>query len=365
MKTKINQAARLGLTAALAAVSLGLAASRCSAAAFDSPASNDWDCLASGGGQDGIYFLSFSSAPNGDGTFPLNGVFIAVGQKSGADSGAVGRNFGGDQGRGGFGSGGSNSIPVVNVFGGGPFTGHWSFDGKGRIFGAFTITVNAEGVNTNFNAGTLFEFIDAGNGDTTNIVINFADGQASATTNITWTDPTPFTNSYTFANPNTSFSLTGGITNSVSFTGTVTPGKRITLTASSSFGRVNYRGIPLVQNLDLNGSLWTGIKHQDKVDYNEIFTLSNLGANVYGMDGTGPAYTYNSVDTGFGPSSFCLVSSQGRIGFCVVEFPIGDDVNGVLRATIGGFNTKNISAKTAGVTVATDGKIHFQAAALP
>ena len=88
--------------------------------------------------------------------------------------------------------------------------------------------------------------------------------------------------------------------------------------------------------------------------------------NVYFMDGTGPSYMYSSVDNGFGTQSFCLASSQGQIGFCVDEFPLGTtdfSSGGVGRCTVGKYTTKKgISAKTAGFTTETKSKIHFNAA---
>src|SRR5436305_9644569 len=117
MKTIMNKAALFGLTTGLAALSLlfgGVSQSK--AAPFDSPVSNDWDCIGTGGGQNGIFFLHFDNTPDptNNNMFQFNGISIQAGNRGTSSSSGGGRNSGGDPGRG---TGGGSTNAIGNVFG--------------------------------------------------------------------------------------------------------------------------------------------------------------------------------------------------------------------------------------------------------
>jgi hypothetical protein len=209
---------------------------------------------------------------------------------------------------------------------------------------------------TNFAPTNILTFIDAGNGDTTNIVVVFTT-EPTASTNIVWTDPVPFTNTFTFDNPNfTVTNTTAEVFNSVSFKGKV-KGSKLTFVgttsfSSGSFGKLTYQGVPLVLGTDISGS-WFGTKVQEGQPFNEFFTLIPVTSlnpfpvdfpdlsdfpNVYATtDGAGPGYEYVGV----------VIASPGhkQMGFVATEQPAGR-----LRALIGPLNTKNgVSTKMQGV----------------
>lgn len=141
----------------------------------------------------------------------------------------------------------------------------------------------------------------------------------------------------------------------VSFVGKVVPGKRLTLVASSAYGKLSYKGVPFSSVTDLSG-YWNGSKVHGKQSFIELFTLSPLDSNVYYMDGIGPAYSYTS--------GVCMVSSQKKIGFTVLEVP-DSSTNGILRATVGSFSNKLPApkAKTKGIAESdTSSNVKFNAA---
>jgi hypothetical protein len=155
------------------------------------------------------------------------------------------------------------------------------------------------------------------------------------------------------------YSIEVGISNNiqgVSFVGKVVPGKRLTLVASSPYGKLNYKGVPFRTVTDISG-YWNGSKVQGKQNFIEFFTLLPADSNIYHVvDGIGPAYSFSA--------GFCMVSSQKKIGFTVLEVPEGS-TNAVLRATVGSFSAKATSAKakTKGIIESeTKANIKFNAA---
>ena len=148
----------------------------------------------------------------------------------------------------------------------------------------------------------------------------------------------------------------GDQTNSISFQGKAAAGKRLSLVASTSFGRVTYRGVPFRTTLpDISGN-WYGTKKQQGQSFLEFFDLTpSTFPNIYYMDGHGPAYTYTN--------GMCMVSAQKKIGFALLE---SDGTNTTLRATFGGFNSnsRNTKGNTKGV-IDPGTRIHFKAAKSP
>jgi hypothetical protein len=133
--------------------------------------------------------------------------------------------------------------------------------------------------------------------------------------------------------------VTNLVTDSISFVGKVKPGKRLNLLLSTPQGKMTYKGVPLTETADLSG-FWTGSKKETNQTQIEFFALSPIMANAYFMDGIGAGYSYTD--------GLCLVSSQKRIGFSVVEIPNGE-TNGLLRATVGSINKVGTKAKTKGI----------------
>jgi hypothetical protein len=186
---------------------------------------------------------------------------------------------------------------TTNLFGYSPISGNWFFNAEGRVIGNYSIQV----------------------GSGSNAVVH-----------------------------------------GISFTGKVVPGKRFTLVASTSTGRLTFRGIPFQQLPDLSSlAYWYGYKTENMQTSIEVFTLSPLEGNVYfmNMSGTGPGYTY--VD------GICMASAQKRIGFAMMETPTGA-TEGLLRASIGPFvNTVNkTEARTKGVKE-PDTRFKFNATVAP
>lgn len=191
------------------------------------------------------------------------------------------RNNGFDPGRG-VGSGTNLVTITTNLFGFAPIdNGIWYFDSRGRVLGQFEIPVQ-EGTNV--------------------------------------------------------------ISHGVSFIGKVTPGKRLTLVASTPTGKVIYKGVPF-RDLPTLPLYWNGFKKQEKLLSIERFLLSPVGNNLYMMDGFGPTYDYFGSEFG----AVCIASRQKKIAFVALEVP-HEGTNVVLRASFGPLRTgpNGIQAKTKG-----------------
>jgi hypothetical protein len=319
-----------------------------------------WDCITSGGGQPGITILTFSN------DYTFSGYALVAGVPP-ANNNSGGRNGGGAS-RGGS----STSAGKANstIFGSGPISGLWGFDVHGKVIGFFTEAINTTSSVTNYSIDCppdiVIPFLVT-NADLTmypsqtNFSVPCFTEQALTVMN-TWTatstnDGTP--NFYTQVTTidNTNFTVVAGTaesTNAVSFTGTVVSGKRLTLVASSSFGKVTYTGVPLKTSLtDLTGN-WYGNKKQGGQSSIEFFNLTASSTpNIYFMDGQGPGYAYTN--------GICVLSARNKIGFSLAEG--GTD----LRATFGSFQIKNSvpTAHTKGILGSSDAAISFDAAKLP
>ncbi len=242
-----------------------------------------WDMVSSGGGQKGIAYITFTTSTDENGRFLFSVSQLQTTTIKKPSSEATAIRSSGDVSRSGSTSSTTTTTQTNTALFGFYHTdnGVWGYDNLGRVVGSFTEPV-----------------ID----------------QAGITTN------------------------------AISFVGKVVPGKRLTLVASTSFGKVSYRGTPFVSMPDLSGS-WSGFKTQNGQSFLEFLTLTPSGIpNIYTVDGQGPGYIYSS------PVSVCMVSSHKQIGFSVVEIG-GSNTNGLLRATLGSFvNSKSmIGAKTKGI----------------
>lgn len=364
---------------------------------FALPTGNDWDCITSGGGQDGVMFLHFTTDLDTNGFATFEGIFAIAGQKNfptvNARTGLPGSS----------GTGRTNtSFPgFTNLFGagfvGGPgvgfpnnggdndwltdsrgFRGVWFFDSKGRIVGSYFIVENVTGVVSNYFAMCtnviLSVLLTNGTIYNTNYgEICFSNGQGpTLTTNLAWgpaSDGETGTSNITLVNTNFNLVPVGTSTNAVDFVGTVVPGKRLTLTGSSLLGRVLFHGVPLVPLVNVTdlatANPWVGQKLQDGITYRDFFTmaplLSNTNSlfilpNAFALSGENALYTYEG--------GLCLISSQKKIGFGLVEAPVGNpNAPGNLRGTYGSYSVTRtgINAKTTGLDSGTTNRIRFSA----
>jgi hypothetical protein len=193
----------------------------------------------------------------------------------------------------------SPGLQGTQLYGFGTDSGNWTFDDQGRVFGFWA----------EFGAGPCVSNSVVTNG-VTNIVVTC-----------------------------------NSLTNSVSFTGNVVPGKHLTLKCSTPNGQVVFRGVPAVQLADVSGS-WIGIKKGPKIPtFNEQFTLSiNTNApipNAYDVSGIGPGYQYTN--------GIVLISSQHQMSFsCVTaENPANPGLD-ILRAVNGSFNVNKAKGTLTG-----------------
>src|SRR5262245_51134947 len=123
---KIIHAVRCGrlrnLALAAALFTLGSVATVCKAAAFDSPAGT-WDFVSSGGGQQGLAYLTFDT----NNTF--SGFVLVSGRRH---TGTTTGRDGVITGRGDSSGSGTNSNDIL--FGFTSVNGPWHFDTKGNVF---------------------------------------------------------------------------------------------------------------------------------------------------------------------------------------------------------------------------------------
>lgn len=293
------------LLLATAALLFALVGTSAEATPFGDPTTNDWDCVMTGGGQDGVMFLHFTTDVDPlTGLFTFEGVFALGGSRSNPFSA-----------RGGTGSGRTNSVPV----------------GFTNIFAGFTLQGPSSVPNdwTPISSGNRPDWF--------------------------WNAKGQLVGSFYF--PVVFGSVTN--TNNVSFVGTVTPMKSLTLLASSPYGNIHFHGIPLVATTapvtDFN---WSGQRTQDGVTMGQIFTMFPTSVpNLFALTGAGPDITY-------APGSFCLISSQKRIGFSIYELA-GTNFLGTV-GTAGRFvSTKNsISFSTVGYSTISTNRIRFSASAV-
>jgi hypothetical protein len=238
--------------------------------------------------------------------YTFSGYQVLAGESIPADD-VDGRNPGGDVGRG-YDFTNNDSKTNVYVYGFDQFTGRWAYDAKGRVIGSFMQVTDGEEENV----------------DT--------------------------------------------ITNSVSFTAKVVPGKRLSLVSSTSQGDLTYRGVPYKATFpSLNGD-WYGnktVKKQTLVEFYSLTSvvddnpwadtnpdLSSYPGIYYTLDGEGASYEF---------AGFCLLSSQKKVAYAFESYPVGG-TNGVLSATFGNFSNGKggMKASTKGLDPVT-GKYSYTA----
>ncbi len=248
-----------------------------------------WDCVMSGV-RTGVACLIFSN----DFTFSAYEVLVPNGPKLPSTSSAN-NSRGPNTGIGrapGTSSSDTNTGPAgTPIYGFEVTTNNWTYDSQGRVFGFFAETAGGP-CTTNFVVVTNLDLTV-----TTNPVITCA-----------------------------------SLTNSISFTAKVVPGKRIVMTCSTPSGKVVFRGVPAATLSDYSGN-WYGIKRQKQPPvFNELFSMApSLDfpqvPNLYDVFGMGPGYQYLGR---------ALISSKSRMGF---ECFIGTDpASASVRAVTGQFN---------------------------
>lgn len=304
------------LLAMTAVFSTALVTNSHAAVPFGDPTGNDWDFVVKGGGQDGIMFLHFTKDLDPNNNLPtFEGIFVYAGNRHPATPT--------DRNTGGTGRTGSSPNTFTNLFGGGIIQGT-----AGRVAN---------------NGGSNDWFAPDSTGLRGDWFYN-AKGQIVASY---------FTVIFLGV-------TTNGITNNVSFTANLVPSKRMTLSASSSFGNFSAIGVPLVATTaPVDTFTWTANRNLGSgFSVIENFSLSPTSIpNAFSLTGSGPSYTYD-------PGSFCLISSQKRIGFAIAEdtadpLPITTGTAGPFRAS-----TKAISANTSGFIATQTNRISFNAAAV-
>jgi hypothetical protein len=332
MKTLVTKLTGAGLSLSGITVAALLAAGsvQTSYAASADPSgggSLTWDLVSSGSGQRGIALITF----NVDNTFRGYQMLAAIPPNTNSTGGARG---GGGVGRGTSGSGGTtNSF----FFGFSPIDGNWAQNSKGQIVGFFSEAINVTSTVTNFLASTNTEHIlNSQAPESTDILVVFTNGQATATVSFDWADPAPgHTDIYTFANQNTTIGVgSAQTTNVVSFLGKVS-GKHMTLLSNTTFGKTTFKGVPSVPALDISGN-WIGSKRENGLESSEFFSLVSFSQdNPFPADFPDIAnfpnvfFTTNGVGPGYGFTGVAIFSQQKTVGFTFFK----DD--GTMRATIG------------------------------
>jgi hypothetical protein len=347
-----------------------------------------WDCVINGPGQSGIIFLNFTQDVDTNSGFPtFEGFFVQAGHTGNSPassrSGATGRTTTGSSFTNLFGGGFIEGAagPVAENGTGDDWMsdsrghrGNWFYNANGQIVGSYFTVLNATSTVTNYFqtcASTNF-LIPLTNGGSFPFSFDICFTNAVLTTNVVWgpaSDGEIGITNLSFTNSN--FTLgNAGVTNNVSFIGKVVPGKRLTLTGSSTYGKFTITGtplqpVPIVSGLPIDGPyFWTGIVSHNGVKLAEEFNLTDTGIiNVFGMTGQGPSYSYGPTN------SFCLVSAHKRIGFAVTEAQVNGTPSTlrVSRATVGKFtNTKKaIGADTVGDSIQDFNLIDFNAFVTP
>jgi len=309
------------------------------------PGSFTWDLISSGSGQRGLAVITFSN------DFTFRGYQLLAANAPNTNSASAGRG-GTGIGRGGS-TGGTNAAQTL-LFGFSPIDGVWAISSQGKIVGFFDEALNVTSVITNFFASTnLFTVVNPqAPSETTNILVAFTNGQASASVNIFWPDPPPgFNQDYVLGNTNFAAQIgSAESTNVVSFTGTAALNKRIALVGNTTFGKVTFKGVPVDGGLDVSGN-WIGTKKEGGHTANEFFSLTSFQvANPFPADFPDIAnfpnlfFTTNGLGAGYNFVGVAMVSRQKKIGFTFIK------EDGTARATLG-----TLKSSKRGTTATTKG----------
>lgn len=306
--TRLANKGREVLLAALVLLTATIAP-RSQATAFGDPTLNDWDFIVSGGGQDGVMFLHFTKDLDPITGLPtFEGVLVYAGKKSipfdPRSTGVSGRTN-------------ATTPGFTNLFGGGFIQGT---------------------VGTVADNGGPNDWLPDSTGMRGDWFYNTKGQLVGSYFTVIFLDPTGVT----------------ATTNNVSFVGNVST-KRLTLKASSGFGGFSAVGVPLVATTaPVAQAPWSVTRNVSGNLYLETFSMipSNV-TNMFLLQGTGPSYTISTN------SSFCLISSQKKIGFAIEEMT---GTNGT--ATTGTFGTftaskNSITVKTGGLMSTSANRITF------
>ena len=320
-----------GITAAALLLGASVQTSHAGAANPAVGGSFTWDLISTGAGERGISFVTFTN----DGTFTGYQMLAAIPPKTNAVSNGRG---GTTVGRGD--SGGTGTTVQTFLFGFSPIKGTWTIDSHGRIIGFFDEALNVTSVVTNYAASSGFVTLTNPQltTETTNVFVSYTNGQASAKVTIPWPDPPPgFNQDYTLLNPSNSIAIgSAESTNIVSFVGTSVLGKKLTLICTTTFGKVTFKGVPAVKNVDISGN-WIGAIHHNGITANELFSLTAFSpsANPFPTDFPDIAnfpnlfFTTNGLGAGYTFGGVAMVSQQKTVGFTITNSA------GTLRAVIG------------------------------
>jgi hypothetical protein len=266
------------VSAILASASLALAQTE-----FKSPV-GDWDFIISGA-ERGVAFLSFSQDESGLGGSIIGYEVVTPVVKSSSASDYL--RGGEDIGRSGVtdtnaASGGT----VTRLLGFALISGTWAYDVKGQPVGVYT-----EG-NLNIT-WTTNEVTDYYSEPITN-----ADGEVIGT------------RSYE-TNVFVGVATTNAITNGISFTSVVTPGKRMSIKTTSDIGKTTLTGLPTIPGADISGTYYAEVKQGSK-SLIELLALESDPEYPFVFDMVGVGAGYN-VDGG------ALLSRKGQLALVVDE----------------------------------------------
>jgi hypothetical protein len=160
---------------------------------------------------------------------------------------------------------------------------------------------------------------------------------------------------------------TNSVTNSVSFVATVVPGKRLTLVASTSNGKVTYKGVPYRQIMPSLSGSWYSTKQANGQSFTEFYTFASMADSNPFEDGypdlagyPGIYYTFDGAGPGYEIVGFSMLSSQKKIAFTFQNYA-GGGTDGVLNASFGSFSISSkgaLKASTVGVE-SPDTKIRY------
>lgn len=290
-----------------------------SAAAFDSPAGTTWDVVMNGRHR-GLALITF----NDDGTFSAESILVPRPPVQPSTSSDDSRGTGGNDSRNGLPSVGETNIITLpshtNLFGHfliplpdtqnpdgsvnhvGVDFGHWGFDGQGRLVGFYTDVSGYDVCVTNII------LVNTGIGIITNLEVDCS-----------------------------------RLTNAISFTGSVVPGKRLTLRASTPDGPSLFSGVPVTTNgvPDISGN-WTGTKIDQNLPYTEFFTMTrnDPAGNSYFIQGGGPGYLYAGT---------AFLSKSGQFALSAIVNPSDNTTEVHGRAVFGTLNKRKPSFQTGGL----------------
>ena len=308
---------RLGAAAGAVLLSCGLP-NQARAAKFDSPVGT-WDINFSGTRQ-GLALMEF----NGDNTFSVFEIVVPKRPSSSDSSNSRGvdesRHPGDDASRRGFISTSTSSsvnpqpAGTTNLFGEELVaTGQWHFDVNGNLIGFYNESLGEICTTTTV---TITNCING----------SIPDQPCGFVTNIVTTNCVP-------------------INAGVNFRGTVTPGKRLTLSCQAFARNFTASGVPATTLTNIAGSYY-GTRITPGLSTIEFLTLSPVSppvelpdmVNVYAVAGGSGDYSYNLV------GGHALLSHSGKIAFALLL----DDLQTV-RATVGGFDKRRLRFNTQGV----------------